>query len=184
MSESIDATLKICLGMSSGDLHTDTSPIFRYLDRSELRRWRHLSFPWLKTPYHGKTESNDIDASLEHFIGELTGQSSVAQHHRTDGMLITENLVAQKNELSERGGWGISTVKPSACISWRKYLVLSRTRAGRLGSFSIRSMALIALATMGLEKNKTTMSRWGVQFNLYERWKCIGEEIRPRALPQ
>ena len=49
MSERIDAALKIGLGVSSRDLHTDTGTIFRHLDRSERQRRRHSASPLART---------------------------------------------------------------------------------------------------------------------------------------
>lgn len=77
LSEGVDASLKIGFGMCGRNLNADSGAIFRN---------------------DGKTETDDVNSSFEHFVGELTGQTRIAQHHRTDRMLITENLNESREE--------------------------------------------------------------------------------------
>lgn len=60
-------------------------------------RGRRQQCYWMTTPTNAtptfrnnrKTESYDIDSFVEHFISKFRGQSSITQHHRHDGMLVT-----------------------------------------------------------------------------------------------
>lgn len=86
--EGVDAALQIGFRMRRRDLHPDTCATLRYLNntRAHANGMRGCA-------YHRIAEADDVNLSFQHLLGELTGQPCVAEHHGTDGVIITEDLL-------------------------------------------------------------------------------------------